>query len=175
MTIGFDIDNTMIKNIEMCNMFYQNYPDKHPGNSYLEMPEMERRKFLDIYLPEIFKNSILMDNVKEVFDYLKSKNHRIIIITRRGHGEDFSVIEITKEYFKKKQLHYDEIYFKVTNKGEVCFKENVELFFDDHDFNLDSCHNYGIKSVKFGGEKHKKFDIVHDWYELLEYIKKEGF
>ena len=44
MTIGFDIDNTLVHSSVMINEFYKDYPDKHEGDSYTEMPERDRKK-----------------------------------------------------------------------------------------------------------------------------------
>lgn len=175
MTIGFDIDNTLVHSSVMINEFYKDYPDKLEGDSYTEMPERDRKKFLDIYLLELFKNVSLMDKVKEVFDYLHSKNHRVVIITRRGHEEPEEVYEITKEYLKRHNLKYHALHFNALNKGEVCALENVLLFVDDHISNLINCEQHGVKGVKFGGNKDPRFKTVYNWDELFEIIKEEGF
>ncbi len=175
MTIGLDIDNTLVHSTDMINEFYKNYPDKHEGNCYKEMPERERKKFLDIYLLELFEKVQLMDKVKEVFEYLHSKNHRIVIITRRGYEEPEEIKKITIDYFKRHNLKYHEIYFSAINKGEICQKEKVDLFVDDHILNLISSEQYGTKAIKFGGNPDTRFKTVYNWDQLFEVIKEEGF
>ncbi len=176
MTIGFDIDNTMTNTKEQANFYYKDYEFKEDGDSYTKMPEEKRRKFLDKYVLEISENASLKEGVKEVFDYLNSKGHKIVLITKRGFEEPAELHDITVKYLAEHKLKYDKLFLAIDEKGPLAKEEGITHFFDDHLFNLDSVDECGVKGVLYGyKERNTKYDSVQSWSELLEYIKKEGF
>ncbi len=175
-TVGFDIDNTMTNSFEVANSIYLASEFYDGKTDFRNMSEIVRDKFYSKYLVKCFGDAVLKSGVKEVFDYLNKMNHRIVIITRRGYGLTFDVEDVTNKFLEKEDLKFDAIYFNIDDKGSVCKKENVDIFFDDHVFNLESVQNVGIKAVMF--KKHEeddRFEVVTNWDELLIVLKKEGF
>lgn len=171
MRIGIDIDNTITNTSLMCETLYFKHSK---GKHYKDASLNERKLFLDKYLLDIMKKVSLKDGVIEAFDYLNKNKNIIILITRRGYLEDNKVKEITLNYFKQYGLKYDKIYFEILDKGIIAQKEKIDLFIDDHLFNLDSCFNKGIKVIEFGDEE-SNYLKVDNWDTLLDIIKKEGF
>ncbi len=176
MVIGFDIDNTIINSKAARNYYYETYAKENNLGSFDNISENNRKLFFEKHLFDILLNAKPFDGVYKVIDYLKKNNHKIILITRRGFNEDKKIIDITYELLKNNNIYYDEIYFKVAEKGKVAKENNIKLFVDDHNFNLESLEKYGVKALKYEDrENNGKYDIVYNWSELLDYIKKEGF
>ncbi len=177
MKIGIDIDNTMTNSSQKAEEYYINSEYKVNGvNSFRDLPETDRRSFLDKYNKKIMKETTLKEGVKEVFEYLNNKDHEIIIITRRGYKEAAILKDITLEYLENNNLKYDKIYFEAKNKGPICLQEKIDLFIDDHLFNLDDVNKYDIPCLLFGiKENEHKYDYVTTWAEVLDYIIERGF
>lgn len=175
MKIGIDIDNTIVNNKQVINKYYNEFSGKENGACYTEMPEEKRRKFLDLYLLNIFREVELYDGVKEVFDYLNNQKHQIYIITRRGYQEHEDTEKITIEYLKKHNLKYHEIYFEVLQKGKLCRKLDVPILIDDHDFNLYDALKNGVTAIKFGGTINGDFYNFDNWNDLLIFLKEKGY
>ncbi len=176
MVIGFDVDNTMVDSAGIVNEIFLKSEYKKYADNFKMLPRDIYVDFVKKYLLDFKKNEKLHKGVKEVFDYLNLKGHKIIIITRRGYLEDSKVIDITLNNFKKWNLKYDKVFFEVENKGKVAKSEGVNLYVDDHVFNLDSIKKAGINALMFGNkEKDHDYDFVYSWEELLTYIKKKGY
>ncbi len=181
MNIGLDIDDTMTNSSELITEYakkYFNSDDMNLINSILNAKKIEG-KLLDFYyeyLPEMMSIYKLKDNVKEVIDRLRSKGHKIIVITARGYTVQVGIAEITKEYFKRHQIVVDDIIFRSVDKTEPCIKNNINIMIDDSISVLEKLKENNIKPLLFNSVTNKDFntniDRVNNWLELEEYLDK---
>lgn len=169
MTLGIDIDNTMIKSNELANICAKKF-DENIEN-YRNIPSSKYREFLDRYLEYIEENAEPKDHLKEVFDYFYENNIKIVIITARSKSETKNTETITLDYLKRHNLYYDNIVFNSQNKGIDAKKYNVDLFIDDKEFNLDSVNKEGIPVLKFADGDRSKYKSVSSWLEIKDIVR----
>lgn len=169
MVIGIDIDSTITstgkKTRECLKKFAPEYDDYH------KLPDAKRKEFLDLYEGFIHETCELKDGVKEAFDYFNKSGYKIIIITARDYKHCPNQEEITKEYFSSHNLKYDRIIFNQTNKGKCAYLNNVSIFFDDKEENLDEINSYGIECIRFTTKNDSKYKTFSNWYDIIEYVK----
>lgn len=169
MTLGIDIDNTMINSNELANKCAHEFDPSI--EDYHKIPASKYREFLNKYLEYIEKNAKPKDNLKEVFDYFKENNIKIVIITARNKEDAYNTEIITIDYMKKNNIPYDNIVFNSQNKGIDAKKYNVDLFIDDKEFNLDSVNKEGIPVLKFADGDRSKYKSVSSWLEIKDIVR----
>jgi uncharacterized HAD superfamily protein len=179
MTIGLDIDDTMTDSSES----YIEYAKKHFNsedtvliNNILHGNNItsEIMNFYDKYLLEILSNVSLKDNVKDVIDRLRTKGHKIILISARGYGLKPEQIDITNTYLQKHDIKVDNIIFKTRDKINACLENSIDLMIDDSVKVLEDLKANGINTLLFNSisNKHMKtsLDCVNNWLGLEMYI-----
>ncbi len=178
MIIGIDIDNTITNTFEASlkylKIFDNNYDDWH------KLPIDRKNQFLKLYIDNIMQEATLKDGVNDAFNYFKELNYKIILITARNNKHSLNTKDITIKYLEEHHLIYDKIIFdddNLNDKGSIAQKENINLFIDDKDLNLDSVSKYGIECLKFTYpddlEKNNKYKTFTSWYDIIEYIKRK--
>lgn len=167
MRIGIDIDDTITDTHACINKFKSiEFPERNPEE---RLPENLFIPFIDKYRKVAFNEVKLKEGAVEALKEIKSLGHEIIIITSRPkEGE-----EITKKYFQKNNLPYDDMYIDVNDKGKLASQINIDLFIDDHLFICDQMDKYNIKVIKMkrkdeDNEKYLEFD---SWKDIIDYIK----
>ncbi|MDE5538959.1 MAG: hypothetical protein K2J20_00545 [Bacilli bacterium] len=172
MVIGIDIDSTITstgkKTRECLQEFAPGYEDYHL------LPEEQYKQFLDLYEEYIHINCELKSGVQEAFAYFKECGYKIVIITARDTKHCPNQFAITTDYFKRHNLHYDEIIFECEEKGQTASSHHVNLFIDDKEANLDDISAYGIECFRFGAAKDSKYKTFTNWYDIIEYLKDRG-
>ena len=113
----------------------------------------------------------LVAGVREAFNYFHENNDKIVIITARNNKYYHGSIKDTLAFLSQNNLKYDKIYFKQSKKGKKAYKENIDLFIDDKEQVLDNVSKYGIKCLCMN--QSSKYPSFQNWYEILEYLKKE--
>lgn len=181
MNIGLDIDDTMTNSSELMIRYAQTYfntTDKALINKLLhtKMSNEEVSGFYNKYLPEMMEKYELKENVKEVIDSLRTKGHKIIIITARGRTIKKGLVEITKKYLKKHKIEVDDMIFREVDKASVCLENNIDIMIDDSVAILEKVKESGIKPLLFSSINNQNIsttiDRVTNWLELEAYIDK---
>jgi len=181
MNIGLDIDDTMTNTSELIMeyaMEYFNSNDVELINSILNSKCIEGPllDFYNKYVIKMIENYTLKDNVKEVIDRLRSKGHKIFIITARGYTPVHGVIEATEEYFKKHNIYFDGIIFKAINKKESCIKNNIDVMVDDSVGVSEELRDTNVKSILFNSVINENIQVnvdrVDNWIELEKHIDR---
>lgn len=169
MIIGIDIDstitNTGAKTKECLKAFAPEFDDYH------KLPKNKYEEFLDKYEGYIHKTCNLKPGVSEAFKYFKESGYKIIIITARNTTHCKNQKDITINYFKYHNLQYDKIIFDMSKKGVCAYENNVSIFIDDREENLDDVSQYGIECLHFSSDTHSKYKTFTDWRDIAEYIK----
>ena len=171
MTIGIDLDDTLIDTSKTANKYLKEFISDENIVDYHKLSKKNYNKFLKKYLYNIQKESSIKTNAAEVINYLKSKNIKIVIITARGSRKFLKSKEITEDFLKTNNIIYDKIVYNQNHKYKICQKEKVDLFIDDKEWVLDEIKNCGIKTLKFlVNDEESKHDIVKNWQEVKDYI-----
>lgn len=169
MIIGIDIDNTITstgeKTLECLAKYAPGYDDYH------KLPKDKYEEFLDLYEEHIHRTCELKSGVKEAFAYFNKNGYKIMIITARNNNHCKNQEEITKEYFKRHNLKYDKIIFDMSKKGKCAQENNVSIFFDDKEENLDEISSYGIECIRFSTKNDSKYKTFSNWMDIIEYLK----
>lgn len=171
MIIGIDIDDTIARTSHQGNIYVK---EMFPNcTDYHDLPWENYEKFIKKYADKIRTDEPLMDGVKEAFDYFKEKNIKVIFITARNDEWSPNTELVTKKYLEKYGLEYSKIIFGKELKGSAAKEENVSLFIDDKEENLDDISKYGIECIRITDDKNSKYKTFNNWKCLLEYIKRK--
>lgn len=170
MKVGIDFDDTCV---DTWRIIKEKYKDYYPG-FIVDLPEnspWEKEKvIMSDHMNEMVWGVNIYDGLKEFLDFCKDNNIKTILLTARG-GDLQEIIEPTKEFIKKNDLHFDEMIFDLGKKGAICQKLGIDLMIDDSKSVLDEVATFGVKTLRFGipDDKH---DYVLSWRDALTYIKK---
>lgn len=170
MIIGIDIDDTITCTTPVIKEYLQK---EYPGyDDYKELPKREYLRFLKKNMKKMRGEYKLKEGVKEAFDYFNKHDFQIIIITARNNKYYHESILDTIKYLEDHGLVYDKIFFNKPKKGKIAFREHVDFFIDDKESVLDGVSKYGIQCLCMRDSSN--YPSFHNWYEIIEYIKKEG-
>lgn len=167
MKIGIDIDDT-ITDTRSCVFEYKKlaYPERNPREM---LPSDLYTEFMAKYELEIHKNAKLKENVVENIHRLH-KNNEIIIITSRDNKSE----NITKEYLKSNNIPYDQIYFNISEKGQLAKNLGINIFIDDHNFICQQMSGVGVTPIKMHREdENQEFIEFTNWDDITNYILNE--
>lgn len=171
MTIGIDLDDTLIETTKTGNKYLKKFITDNSITDYHDLSKNEYLKFYKIYLYDIQREAPLKKDALNILKYLHSKNIKIIFITARGTLGFKDSIPITLEFLKKHNVIYDKIIFKKNHKAPSATKEKVDLFIDDKEWVLDEIKCVGIKTLRFMSSFEKSnHDQVSSWQEVKKYI-----
>lgn len=163
MTIGIDIDDTLVN----TNETIINEIKKHPERKF-DINDIDSFKE---YVPNIMKSVIVYPNVCEVLNYFKSKGIRIVLITARNNVYCDYMDKLTIDYLKEHDIYYDKLIMNQDLKSDACKKENVTLFIDDNKRVLDDIKKHGIKTIMFGKKKSNQNHLVMDnWFDIKKFV-----
>lgn len=175
MRIGIDIDDTVVNTTDSFFSVMKKY-DIDEELYYKEFNNPERLEFLYKYHDEIILNTKLKDNVVEVLNELNSLGHKIYVITARNHEFGKYSISNIFDLIEKYKLPIEEVYYDKPKKYDVCKELNIDLMIDDSEYVCEYLKNNNINYLMFDSLSNKNSNLkrVHNWNEVLEYIKKEG-
>lgn len=169
MKVGIDFDNTIVNTKEVTKLFLDKYLPGNKYKSYHDLSYEEELKFFMANFKEITENLTVLPGVKKALKYFKDNNIETYLITARGSDYP-EIIKPTKEYLKKHDLKFDKVIFSALLKGDICFKEKINIMIDDSYPVIENVNSYGIKTIKFG-EKSNKHE-VNNWEDIIKIIDK---
>ena len=97
MTIGIDLDDTLIETTKTGNKYLKEFITDNSITDYHDLSKDEYLKFYKVYLYDIQKCAPIKKDALKVLNYLHSKNIRIVFITARGTLGFTDSIPITLE------------------------------------------------------------------------------
>lgn len=168
MTIGIDFDNTLVDTWKLFKNILDNN-GYHISNFYNINKEVNDY-LIKNYSYDMCFNIDFFDDFKEVYNYLKEKNIKVVLITARG-VKNPEIIPWTKEVLINKGYIFDKYIFKAEDKGIVCKENNIDLMIDDSEKVLNKVKKYHINTLKYG-KKSNRFSYALNWEEVLKYIKE---
>lgn len=160
MKIGIDIDATMntayFDNILYAQMFCKDnnisytFDDTKPSvKDQFQLTNVAYGQFMTRYFPLIVQDSRPLSYCKETIDTILKCGHEVYCITSRDSfydnpshlytGEE--MMHDTLTWFQRYNLPFDSsnTFFSVSNKGEFCKRNNVDILIDDNPKHIREC------------------------------------
>ena len=187
MKIGIDLDGVVIDSEqtfrtyeeifsmeELCGRKILNAEEPKFQQRY-DWNEEEKNRFINKYFIEVSKNSGLMSGFVPVYKRLKEKGHEFIVITARG-GYVSEMKDDAIRILNESKIVFDNYYWNIDNKLEICQKENIDLMIDDDYRIIKNLNEYGIKTLYFRDTnlvKLEESDLMHEvnnWGDVYRYL-----
>ena len=187
MKIGIDIDGVLfdfekeLKNrAELYDLLELNGKGIVDNNKFnLEerygWNKVDGERFIEKYFIQVSEIVNIMPGAKEVINLLKKDNHRLIIISSRGH-DNIEMQRIAEKRLEKENLKFNKYYWKVLDKLQICLKEKIDIMIDDNysvckelsDNLINTLYLRDVKKKKL--EENKYLKEVNSWGEIYRYV-----
>lgn len=189
MKIGIDLDGVVIDSVRLFNTYEEIYDiDVLKGNNLINRNQVDfqekydwtdeqKREFIEKYFLKVAKENKLMPGFKEVYKLLKDKGYEFIVITARGK----TVKELKDEslrLFRENNIEFDKYYWSVTDKLEICKKEDIDFMIEDNykyvkrltDNNVKTLYFRDVNMIKL--EENEYIKEVSNWGDIYRYFKE---
>ena len=189
MKIGIDLDGVVIDSVRLFNTYEEIYDiDVLKGNNLIngnqvdfqekyDWTDEQKSEFIEKYFLRVAKENKLMPGFKEVYRLLKDEEHRFIVITTRGKTVK-KLKDESLRLFRKNNIEFDKYYWSVTDKLEICKKENIDLMIEDNwkhvkrltDNNVKTLYFRDVNMIKL--EENEYIKEVNNWGDIYRYFKE---
>ncbi|MBR6690439.1 MAG: hypothetical protein IKL65_03820 [Bacilli bacterium] len=166
MIIGIDIDDTLVNSSDSFDKVIKKYNVDFKKSFRDTWTEEEKNFIFANYLDETLKNAVIMEDAKEVINYLNSIGHKPVIITARNNGHCKNIEEFTRGFIEKEGIKISGYYFGEFEKSDIAKKINLDLMIDDNIRVYNNMKKENIDCILYG-------DKIKNWKEVLEYIKRK--
>lgn len=187
MKIGIDLDGVVIDSentfrvyeeifaIEELNQkkIYDRQEPKYQ-NRYNWSKE-EQNLFNKKYLLKGAEESSLKPGFLPIYSRIKELGYELVVITARG-----MFLEQMKDdairLLEENNIFFDKYYWNVTNKLEICKKENIDIMIDDDYKIIEELSQNNIKTLYFRDvnlRKLKENNYIHEvnnWGDVYRYF-----
>lgn len=98
----------------------------------------------------------------------------IEFITYRQLNKYGDIYEDTKKYLDDNGFKYHKLIVNSGMKGQVCQKENINLFIDDSPAQVENCLSYGVPAILYETNYNQNSPLkkAKTWQEIYEIVKK---
>lgn len=186
MNIGLDIDNVISEFDEIAlEEFYKE--DKNKRNKGIVNPEGEWVKYQfdwskeeceEFFLKNMERMAKEMNPKREAkyfMDKLLEEGHALYLISNRVYPVYKNAFETTTNWLKKHGINYTKLVLsETTNKSKECFECNVDVMFDDVQFNCHKLEEAGINcylvQTRYNAKDTQGLKVVKDWQEIYNVI-----
>lgn len=190
MKIGIDLDGVVIDSVRLFNTYEEIYDidilkennliDRHQVDfqDKYSWTDEQKTKFIEKYFLKVAKENKLMPGFKEVYKLLKQEGHEFVVITARGR----TVKELKDEalrLLKENDIEFDKYYWCVTNKLEICKKENIKLMIEDNWKHVKKLIENNVRTLYFRDinitkiEENEYLKEVNNWGDIYRYMKEQ--
>ena len=189
MKIGIDLDGVVIDSETTFRTYEEIFDmDVLKGNNLInrEEPKFQARynwneeqekEFIEKYFIKVARESNLMSGFIGVYNLLKSQGHEFVVITARG-----GLVEELKDeairLLDENNIKFDKYYWKISDKLEICKKENVDVMIDDDWKIIEKLSANNIRTLYFRDTNLKKLEEndyvkeVNNWGDIYRYISE---
>ena len=185
MTIGVDLDDTIINSFEDLMPFFAEYFSLdlnfwiENNYSYNNFPEELKDKKSDFirYLQErkLLNKISIKENASQILKELRELGCRIIIITSRNDNILPNAFLETKSFLDQNEIIYDALYCE-HDKHRILLEEGVEMFIDDSlkglIYNKDVCKYHILFDSAINRQEESSFPRVSSWIEIKHIAEK---
>ena len=189
MKIGIDLEGVVIDSETTFRTYEEIFDmDVLKGNNLInrEEPKFQARynwneeqekEFIEKYFIKVARESNLMSGFIGVYNLLKSQGHEFVVITARGGF----VEELKDEAIRlldENNIKFDKYYWKISDKLEICKKENVDIMIDDDWRIIKKLSDNSIKTLYFRDtnlmklEENEYIKEVNNWGDIYRYLKE---
>ena len=135
----------------------------------------EQELFNKKYLLKAAKESNLKPGFLEIYKKIKNLGYELVVITARG----IFIEEMKDDAIKlleQNDVIFDKFYWNVTDKLEICKKENIDIMIDDDYKIIEQLSKNDIKSLYFRDTNLKKLPQndyiyeVNNWGDVYRYF-----
>lgn len=187
--IGVDVDGVIFDYMvtvrasaelyDYCELHKNGVINKEPlkvGGRY-DWTKEERQIFADRYFVELSKTTPFNPLAVEIINRLVDEGHELYIISNRGliHEEAITVIE---ERFKKANLKFTHLFWKIDDKTEILLDNNMNVIIDDAPEVCEEAVNNGLIALYFREKDSRKLEEnnqlyeVDNWGQIYRYINE---
>ena len=180
MRIGIGMDDTICRTTEIVHEKMEEYArDKNIEVLEVMNSELERMKFFDKYISQIYENAVIKRNAKDVIRRLKHKGNEIFIITGRSNSDYegvTNVANVIEEWLKKNDIEVDGIFSSAFSEdiASICKREKIDLMIDDNPYIYKMITSHGGRCLLF--DDREKYDLkenyVTNWLQVEDYINR---
>lgn len=141
--------------------------------------EEQTKQFVDMYFMKVSKESGLMSGFLGVYNLLREQGHEFVVITARG-GFVAEMKDDAIRVLDENGIVFDKYYWNISDKLEICKKENVDLMIDDDWRIIKDISSNNIKTLYFRDTNLMKLDEskyiheVNNWGDAYRYISEIG-
>ena len=189
MKIGIDLDGVVIDSETTFRTYEEIFDmDVLKGNNLInrEEPKFQARynwneeqekEFIEKYFIKVARESNLMSGFIGVYNLLKRQGHEFVVITARGE-----IVEELKDeairLLDENNIKFDKYYWKISDKLEICKKENVDIMIDDDWRIIKNLSDNSIKTLYFRDtnlmklEENEYIKEVNNWGDIYRYINQ---
>ena len=189
MKIGIDLDGVVFDSEQTFRTYEEIYDiDVLNGNHLANKKEPkfqarynwtdeQEKEFIEKYFLTISKESHIMSGFLKVYNLLKKHDFEFVVITARG-----SLLKEMKDdairLLKENNIEFDNYYWAINDKLEICKKENVDIMIDDDWRIIKSISDNKIKTLYFRDtdliklEEGEYIKEVHNWGDVYRYLKE---
>lgn len=189
MKIGIDLDGVVIDSETTFRTYEEIFDtDILKENNLInkEEPKFQARynwtseqekEFIEKYFLTVSKESNLMSGFIGVYNLLKSQGHEFVVITARG-GFVQEMKDDAIRLLKENNIHFNNYYWKVEDKLEICKNEKVDIMIDDDWRIIKNLADNKIKTLYFRDtnliklKESEYIKEVNNWGEIYRYIKE---
>lgn len=165
----FDMD--VLKENNLINREEPKFQTRYNWN------EEQEKEFIEKYFLKVARESNLMSGFIGVYNLLKSQGHEFVVITARG-----GLVEELKDeairLLDENNIKFDKYYWKISDKLEICKKENVDIMIDDDWRIIKKLSDNSIKTLYFRDtnlmklEENEYVKEVNNWGDIYRYINQ---
>lgn len=140
--IGIDVDGVILDYMVTVRAYAElyDYCDLHKNGvinreamkvkERYEWTKEEVKYFADKYFVDLTKKCAFNPLAVDIIKKLKQEGYGLYIISNRGliHEEAATIVE---EMFKAEGLEFDGLFWKVSDKLQVCLENDIKIIIDD--------------------------------------------
>lgn len=189
--IGIDLDGVVLDTEETFRTYDEIFDiNTLKGNNLINREEPkfqwrynwsdeQKNEFIEKYFLKASQETNLMSGFLAVYKLLKEQGHKFVVITARG-GYVKEMKDDAIRILKENNIEFDNYYWQVKNKLEICQKENVDIMIDDDWRIADEISKNNIKTLYFRDTNLKKLEEgtylkeVNNWGDIYRYITQEN-
>ncbi|MBR5384025.1 MAG: hypothetical protein IK133_09400 [Clostridia bacterium] len=182
MNIAIDIDDTLAQTFEYFVPFVAEYFgvdeaelwERNISVDNLPYPwEKELYAFCRQYSDRVVPDTPFRPGAVQAVDELRSRGHRIVIITARTTSHYTDPYATSAEELKRAGLHYDKL-ICATDKASACVEEGIDVLIDDYIPNCDAAAEKGIAVINMINRMNRDEQTSHpraaDWKEAVDAV-----
>jgi len=137
--------------------------------------EEQQQEFVKNYFLKVSQESQIMSGFLGVYPLLKRQGHEFVVITARG-GYLEEMKEDAIRLLTENHIQFDNYYWKINDKLEICKKENIDIMIDDDWRIIEDLAKNHVRTLYFRDtnlkvlEENEYMKEVNNWGDIYRYL-----